>query len=137
MVHIDKSGFIQASMSKIQGLFKTVLYIQVLFKPVRTLLIVTEHGSYRQIYVKFKNFSKPVRKCGCSVVSSLASGARDPRFDSRSRQGKFWCPNTLFLVSFAGTTLDKFTILWIKTLTGCPLCRESHPLCRLKNPMVI
>ena len=22
-------------------------------------------------------------------------------------------------------------------LTGCPLCRDSHPLCRLKNPMVI
>ena len=21
--------------------------------------------------------------------------------------------------------------------TGCPLCRESHPLCRLKNPTVI
>ena len=23
------------------------------------------------------------------------------------------------------------------SLTGCPLCRESHPLCRLKNPTVI
>ena len=22
-------------------------------------------------------------------------------------------------------------------LTGCPLCRKSHPLCRLKNPTVI
>ena len=34
-------------------------------------------------------------------------------------------------------TLDQCVILWIGTLTGCPLCRESHPLCRLKNPTVI
>ena len=38
------------------------------------------------------------------------------------------------LVSFAGMTLDKCIVLRIGTLTGCPLCRESHPLCRLKNP---
>ena len=25
----------------------------------------------------------------------------------------------------------------VVTLTVCPLCRESHPLCRLKNPTVI
>ena len=43
----------------------------------------------------------------------------------------------LSLVSFAGMTLDKCIVLPIRTLTGCPLCRESHPLCRLKNPMVI
>ena len=48
-----------------------------------------------------------------------------------------WCPNTLSLVSFAGMTLDKCIVLRIGTLTGCPLCRESHPLCRLKNPTVI
>ena len=34
-------------------------------------------------------------------------------------------------------TLDKCILLRIGTLTGCPLCRESHPLCRLKNPTVI
>ena len=34
-------------------------------------------------------------------------------------------------------TLDKCIVLRIGTLTGCPLCRESHPLCRLKNPTVI
>ena len=44
--------------------------------------------------------------------------------------------NTLSLVSFAGMTLDKCIVLRIGTLTGCPLCRESHPLCRLKNPTV-
>ena len=65
------------------------------------------------------------------------SGARGPRFDSRSRREKFRCPNTLSLVSFAGMTLDKCIVLRIRTLTGCPLCRESHPLCRLKNPTVI
>ena len=32
---------------------------------------------------------------------------------------------------------DKCIVLRIGTLTGCPLCRESHPLCRLKNPTVI
>ena len=47
------------------------------------------------------------------------------------------CPNMLSLVSFAGMTLDKCIILQIATLTGCPLCRESHPLCRLKNLTVI
>ena len=40
-------------------------------------------------------------------------------------------------VSFAGMTLDKCAVLRIVTLTRCPLCRESHPLCRLKNPTVI
>ena len=34
-------------------------------------------------------------------------------------------------------TLDKCIVLRIGTLTGCPLCKESHPLCRLKNPTVI
>ena len=77
------------------------------------------------------------RKHGSSVVSPLASGARGPRFDPPSRRGKFRSLNTLSLVSFAGMTLDKCIVLRIGTLTGCPLCRESHPLCRLKNPIVI
>ena len=67
----------------------------------------------------------------------LASGTRGPRFDPRSRRGKFRCLNTLSLVSFAGMTQDKCIVLRIGTLTGCPLCRESHPLCRWKNPTVI
>ena len=33
--------------------------------------------------------------------------------------------------------LDKCIVLRIGTLTRYPLCRESHPLCRLKNPTVI
>ena len=34
-------------------------------------------------------------------------------------------------------TLNKCPVLRIGTLTGGPLCRESHPLCRLKNPTVV
>ena len=54
-----------------------------------------------------------------------------------TRRGKFRCPNTFSLVSIAGMTLDKCIVLRSGTLTGCPLCRESHPLCRFKNPTVI
>ena len=50
---------------------------------------------------------------------------------------KFQCPNMLSLVSFAGMILNKCAILQIGMLTGGPLCRESHPLCRLKNPTVV
>ena len=42
----------------------------------------------------------------------------------------------LSLVSFAGMTLDKSAVLRIGTLTEGPLCRESHPIRRLKNPTV-
>ena len=42
-----------------------------------------------------------------------------------------------FPMSFAGMTLDKCIVLRIGTFTGCPLCRESHPLCRLKKPTEI
>ena len=78
-----------------------------------------------------------VAQHGSSVISALASGARGTRFDPRSLRGKFQSQNTLSPVSFAGMTLDKIIVLRIGTLTGCPLCRESHPLCRLKNPTVI
>ena len=46
------------------------------------------------------------------------------------------CPNMLFM-SFAGMTLSKCAVLQIGTLTGGPLCRESHPLCRIKNHTVV
>ena len=49
---------------------------------------------------------------------------------------QFRWPKMLSLVSFAGTTLDKCAVLRIDTLTGGPLCRESHPMCSLNNPMV-
>ena len=73
----------------------------------------------------------------CYANSSYFFEVRGPRFDPRSRQGKFGSPNTLSLVSFAGMTLDKCIVLRFGMLTGWPLCRESHPLCRLKNPTVI
>ena len=68
---------------------------------------------------------------------NLRPSARGPRLDPCSRRGKFRCRNTLSLVSFAVMTLDKCIFLRIGALTGCLLCRESHPLYRLKNPKVI
>ena len=50
---------------------------------------------------------------------------------------KIRCSNMLSLVSFVGMTLNKSAVLRIGTLTGGPLCRDSHPLCRLKNPTVV
>ena len=47
------------------------------------------------------------------------------------------CLNMFFLVSFAGMTLNKCAVLRIGKLAGGPLCRQSHPLCRLKNPTVV
>ena len=49
----------------------------------------------------------------------------------------FRCPNMLSLESFAGMTLNKCAVFRIGTLTGGPPCRESHPLCRLKNTTVV
>ena len=49
---------------------------------------------------------------------------------------RFRCPNMLSLVSFAGMTLHKCAVLQIGTFSGGPLCRKSHPLCRLRNPTV-
>ena len=40
----------------------------------------------------------------------------------------FWCPNMLSLVSFAGMTLNKCAVLWIRTLTGGPVQEESPPV---------
>ena len=47
---------------------------------------------------------------------------------------KFWCPKMFSLVSFAGMILNECAVLRNAALTGGPLCIESHPLCRLKNP---
>ena len=66
---------------------------------------------------------------GSSVINALASDTRGPMFDPRSRRGKFRCPNSFSIVSFAWMKLDKCAVLRIGTLTGCPLCRERHPLC--------
>ena len=52
-------------------------------------------------------------------------------------EDKFQCLNMLSFVSFAGSTRNKCAVLRIGTLTGGHLCRESHPLCRLKNPTVV
>ena len=73
------------------------------------------------------------RKHGSSVVRGPSLVLEIPGSIPARRES----PNTLSLVSFAGMTLAKSIDLRMETLTGCPMCRESHPLCRLKNPMVI
>ena len=76
-------------------------------------------------------------KRGSPVVRHLPLVLEVPGSIPARGEEKFRCTNTLSLVSFAGMTLDKCIVLRIGTLTGCPLGRESHPLCRLKNPTVI
>ena len=78
-----------------------------------------------------------VGKGGSLVVSALAFSAIGHGFDPCGSEEKFRCPNMLSLVSLAGITNNKVAVLRIRTLTGAPLCRESQPLCRLKNPTVV
>ena len=78
-----------------------------------------------------------IRKHGSSVVCALASTAKGTRIDPRLRQGNFQCRNKLSFVSFAGMTSKECAICRIGMLTGGPMCRENHTLCRLKNLMVI
>ena len=63
--------------------------------------------------------------------SHNTSEARGLRFNPRSWQSKYPCPNTLSLVSFAGMTLDKCIVLRIGTLTGCPLSGDKNSTCPL------
>ena len=74
---------------------------------------------------------------GSSVVKHLPLVLEVPGSIPARGEKNFGVRTTLSLVSFARMTLDKCIVLRIGTLTGCPLCRESHPLCSLKNPMVI
>ena len=45
--------------------------------------------------------------------------------------GVCFCFSTLYKIA-SKMTLNNCIVLRIETLTGCPLCSESHPLCRLK-----
>ena len=74
------------------------------------------------------------RKHDILMVSALAFSARDHGFDPRSRREKNSVSKHAFLSVQAW--LDKCAVLRIGTLTGGQLCRESHPMCRLKNPAV-
>ena len=51
----------------------------------------------------------------------LAPGARLSGLIPAAGEETFWCPNILALVSFAGMTLNKYTVLWKVTLTGGPV----------------
>ena len=94
-------------------------------------------SNFCRLLITFANSLDSIGERGISLVSALTSSARGPSFNFPLWQGKFQCPNTLSLVLFAGMTLDRCAVLRIGTLTGYPLCRESHPSCRLKNPLVI
>ena len=81
-----------------------------------------------------------MRKRGTHVAQycTLASGTRGPAFHLDFWPGKVaaskhtgMCRKTLFV----GMTLCKCAILWIWTLSGGPLCRES--LVTIKNPTLI
>ena len=62
-----------------------------------------------------------------SVVSALISVTVCTGFDPW--RGKVQCPKTLPFMSLAGT------VFRIPTLTGGPMCKDSHP-CRFKNPTI-
>ena len=89
--------------------------------------------SYKHFNLKMKGIkrgSSVVRQLPLvlEVIGSIPARVKE-KFGVRTRRS---------LVSYAGKTLDiKCIVLWIWTLTGCPLYRESHPLCWLKNPTVI
>ena len=51
-------------------------------------------------------------------------------------KGNFQCLNMLSFMSFAGIGWKQYVFLQIRTLTGGPLCRESHTLYRSKNSIV-
>ena len=90
--------------------------------------------------LKLKQTVKILMRPGSVVVQWLAHlplMLEVPGLIPAHGEENFWCPNMRSVVSFAGMTLDKCMILRIGELTGCPLCRESHLLCRLKNPTVI
>ena len=106
---------------------------------------MAENSAERSTSFSIQNLVAPLkylffllhRKRGSSVVRHLPLVLEVLGSIPAHGEEKFRCPNTLSLVSFAGMTLDKCIVLRIGTLTGCPLCKESHPLCRLKNPTVI
>ena len=75
-------------------------------------------------------------KRGSLVISALALSARGHGFDPHGRRGKILVSEHAFL-SVICRDDNNCAVLRIGTLTGGPLCRESHPLCRLKNPIVV
>ena len=88
-------------------------------------------------FVSFLLYPTDVKRLKCAMLgayTTLASGARGPRFDPRSLRGKFRCPNRLSLVSFKGMTLHRpsdLDVIWMSPVQG------KSALCRLKNPTVV
>ena len=83
----------------------------------------------------FRYVSVTVKR-GSLEVSTLAFSARGHGFDPHGRPGKMLVSKNAFLSVFYRDD-NKCVVLWVAMLTGGPLCRESHPLCRLQNPTVV
>ena len=67
------------------------------------------------------------------MVSILASCVRGPEFDPRRWRGKFVGRSEhASLRVICRNDMIQCAVLRIGTLTGYPLCRDSHPPCRLK-----
>ena len=79
------------------------------------------------------------------MVSALAFSAKGHGFDPHSRQEKILVTDNAFLSVICRDDTRSArrpshyprVILWIGTLTRGSLPRESHTLCRLKNPTVV
>ena len=74
------------------------------------------------------------RQRGSRVVSAIASCARGPGFDPRRRRRKICWSEHASLRVICRNDMIQCAVLRIGTLSGGPLCRDSHLLCRLKIP---
>ena len=72
------------------------------------------------------------------MQASFKHGSCFGEFGRKTPQQLFSLPNTVDAIktrSLEDVSIERHLyILRIGALTGCHLCRESHPLCRLKNP---
>ena len=75
--------------------------------------------------------SHPLRRL---KIPTQVSCARGPGFDPRRRREKICWSELASLSVICRNDMIQCVVLRIETLTGGPLCRDSHPLCRLKIP---
>ena len=70
------------------------------------------------------------------VVSALAFSARGHGFDPRSRREKLSVTDNAFLRVICRDDTRSVRRPSDRDVNWSPLCRESHPMCKLKNPTV-
>ena len=103
---------------------------------LQELIYLLSNKSYPVLIRDFLNThnSEHKRKRGSRVVSALASCASGPGFDPRPAARKICWSELASLRVICRNDMIQCAVLRIGTLTGCPLCRDRHPLCRLKIP---